>query len=469
MGDTDNHQSKVILSVELASSLGAVVHNHDSLHKMVSQVCQQSLAEVMATLGIPGTTEVHMALMKEQLPADLSSQFMRVFVNGQLCGFADELLRRVYGYVSGNLPSMELTSDAILTWLGSLINDGTESMDRNHAMLAEFLSLACVAIVKSQPAVLLGVDQVVDYITAIEPIDAWSPEPAWLQPILSRVLALKISLADTQLVSSTLRSRRERLQADIAEDIVAALCPDCIEIQIPKDYFKQITIADQDDNLYRFSVARRDVLQTLGLRLPNFRFVHVEHLKPGCFTFTINHLAMPPWLGLRSGQNIILATAEELASHAVKFTPVNYPLLDSDVYVVDLTRQNLPADVNQTKFNQMFYLGICLDEVLKQNSPCFLHRRLIEAQLELLKSTHPALVQAIRANVSLTQVIQILRTLVAEGISIRNLKLILESLLEYNYMATFPSQEAASHSQIANNQLEPYSNAVAFVRTQLKS
>ena len=459
----------VHVSIAFAPSLGRALYDHKPLQELVSQASVQGLTAVMTVLGIPGIPDIHLTLASEQaLPGE---GLLFVYCNDRSFGYSDELLRRVYSYVNGTLPAPSITPVVILAWLLENIYATTETTDHNQAKAVEFLSLACVEIVKRQPNILLGLDQVIEFISSLPTPESaldWPPEPAWLQPILSKVLSLNISIADTGQIATIASKGGQRSQVDIAEDIIATLCPDHIDVQLPWDYLKEITIAREEIDSFGLMGVRRDVLQVLGLHLPTFRFVSAEHLKPGSFSFTINHVVMLPWMGLRSGQYIVLEPTDQLASHGVQVIPVVNPLTDLSINMIDLMKQDLPAGTNLTKLDQMVYLKWCFDESLQEYGPCFLHLRFIEEQLVQLKAAYPALIQAIYANVSTTLIVQVLRALVAEKTSIRNLKLILESLLEYSYKRDAPFQEKALQSAEIGSVVTPISDdVVAFVRAQI--
>ena len=68
----------------------------------------------METLGILGAPRVEISAIKET--ALTSDRFLHVSVNGCVCRYPDELLQRVYSYVTANLlnPLRTLT----ISWPG---------------------------------------------------------------------------------------------------------------------------------------------------------------------------------------------------------------------------------------------------------------------------------------------------------------------------------------------------------------
>lgn len=444
--------SEVILSLELDTSLRRLLDLADSLYEAVHRALVASLAEIMKALGIPGTAVVQITAPREK-PLR-TGQFLRVYVNGQGCRYSDELLRHVYSYVNNSYLDPQATPDNIRTWLDALPHSELEVADLGREKVIEFLNLTCLEIIKMQPAVLLGLNQVRDYIAALpdpgsevnQQSKIWPPDPTWLLPILKVVLDLKISIADKESVAHILGKAQERSQEDIIEELITALRPAIIEIQITPDYLRQITTFDQENGPGLFTLLRTGLFEELGVRYPTFRFVPIDNLKPNSFAFKINHLMMLPFVGLRSNQCLVNETASRLQLMNIQGTATNNPATDMEGSLIDLSLQDVVVSAGLTKWNQIDYLILVFASILRANSKCFLYHQAVQDQLDQLKPDFPTLITAVSLNVPIAQITRVLRALVAEEISVRNLRLILEKLLEYNYsVAGF-----ARHTPAAN-------------------
>ena len=160
---------EVTLFLEIDPSLDRILNAGGMLNRAVRQEISRGLAETLDTLGIPGTPTVQISDPKEKpMRAD---QFMRVSVNGQLCRYSDELLQRVHSYVNGIPLDPAAKPGYILAWLSELSGDEPELGDLAHGRLIDFLSLTCLEIVKSRPAVLLGLTHTDVYAASL-------PDPA---------------------------------------------------------------------------------------------------------------------------------------------------------------------------------------------------------------------------------------------------------------------------------------------------
>ncbi|GAC1350729.1 MAG: hypothetical protein NVSMB27_36010 [Ktedonobacteraceae bacterium] len=433
----DQNTSEAMLSLELDASLYWMADPDASIYEGVHRALVTGLTEIMETLGIPGTAVVKVTAVKES--PIYRGQFLRIYVKGQLCRYSDELLRYVHSYVNGSHLDPRATPGNIMAWLNSLYS----KEDLAREKVTEFFSLACLEIIKSQPSVLLGLDQVADYIATLpdsgsedelsQQSGAWPPDPDWLLPILNAVLDLKISIADRKSVAKVLGKAQGQSQEDIIEDLITALRPDVIEIQLPPDYLRQITTFDQEEGTGFFTFLRLGLFGELGMRYPSFRFVLVEKLSPNSFAIKINHLTMLPMIGLRSDQCLVNDIVERLRLIDIQGIATSNPANDMEGSLIDSSLQDVALKAGLTKWNQLEYLILTFAAILRANSKCFLYRQSVQDQLDQLRWIFSALMSAVNSNVSVTQITRTLRALVAEQISIKNLKLILEGLLEYSY------------------------------------
>jgi len=478
----DRNTSEVTLSLELDTSLHWIFNPNDSIYELVHRVLVTSLTEIMETLGIPGAAVVKITTLKEE--AIRRDQFLRVYVNGQLCRYSDELLRYVHSYVNDSQLDPQATPGNIMAWLNLLYKNESEVTTLFHKKVAEFFSLACLEIVKNQPSVLLGLDQAADYLAALpdpnsdgessQQSRAWPPDPSWLLPILKAVLDLKISIADRQSVAKVLGNAQGGFQEDIIEDLISALRPDIIEIQLPLDYLKQITTFDQEKGIGFFTSLRTDLFEELGVRYPTFRFVVIENLKSNSFAIKINHLIMLPMIGLRPDQCLVNDTAERLRLMDIESTATSNPATDIEGSLIALSLQDVAVSAGLAKWNQLGYLILTFAAFLRANSKCFLHRQAVQDQLEQLQWIFPALTTTVNSNVSVTQITRVLRALVAEEISIKNLKLILERLLEYNYTLSETARRSTTGNmpttpeQLDDDRFNDFFDLLSFVRSGMK-
>ncbi len=381
--------------LELDRILLDALTKHESLYESVRAGIVRMGDEVIQTLGIPGRLALEVVALDEQTL--LNNQFLRLTVQDILCDYPEELLRRVHSYVNLIPLQSKVTPDDVLHWLRKLATSQVASEDKPDTLddvqkdekVTEFFGLLCLELIKQRPSVLLGPTQAKIYCTLlsrhIEELDpapaSWPPDPQWLQAILGDILDLGISLANTLEIAKVLSQPQECSQDEISEKVIDALRSD-IEIHVPLEYLRWLTTVDEDGP-GGFAAVRSILFQRQGLRCPTSHFVQNERLKPHCFTLKIQHLTTLPWVDPSS----------ELA----------------------------------------YFLDYALN-TLREYGCRLIHRTFVQEQLEQLNQYCPILVKTIHAKVSDEQLTHMLRALVAEGVSIRDLRLILERYLDYTYV-----------------------------------
>jgi hypothetical protein len=473
-----NHDTQeVIVSLELAASLSLALTENTSLHEEVHTALKQSIVELLEVLGIPG---VPLVQITTNAAVGRSDQWIRLNVNGHLCRYSHELLRRVESYVRARPLSSERNSDHILVWLEELCHEASE---KDRETLAEFISIACLGIIKSQPEALLALPQVVAYIACLPaPSDTvppqpntWPPDPTWLYPILRKVLRLKISIADTQTVAKVLWTTPEQSPEDISEGLIVALRPDIVELQLPQEYLRQLTMSDPKNNSGLFPFMRDGLFVELGLRYPPLRFVPVNTLKPNSFIFKINSLTMIPVRGLLPEQCLVNDNTSRMASQKIQAVATSNIATGQEGSIIDIDLKSYVESIGLTTWDQMGYFIFCLADDLRKNAVCFIDRLAVQTQLDQLEQAFPDLVGTAQTNISVVQITQVLRALLEEQISIRNLRGILERLLDYAYLLIDPSKNVIldnmflSYGQpLTETWLKDPVNRISFIRAGMK-
>lgn len=438
----NNKLPRVVISLKLHPSLDRILDLKDPLNEAVRSEISKGLKKILEILGIPGEPEVEIVALDDNTISTI--RFLRVFLQGRIGRYSDELLQRVYSYVNGIPLGPGPKPDQILTWLKGLCHNQEEILNINHKNLVDFLSLTCLEIAKKQPDILLGSAQVLAYWDSLLDLadtsdlqpEKWLPDPNWLLPVLTRVLNLKISVANRRVVAKVLKEglAKGRSPEDISEDLITALCADVVEIHLPQDYLKQITLADPGSGYDKFSLMRDGLFYELGLRYPKFQFVPVENLKPRSFTFKINHLVTLPWVGLPPNCCLVNDTPDTLKLFGIPGMAAVNPANTSGASLIDLNLQSFVESAGLTTWDQVGYLILCFSTELRENSRNLLHYRIVQSELDKLKQVFPALITGIHEKVSVEQITRVLRILLSEELSILNLPRIFQRLLDYDYI-----------------------------------
>lgn len=431
-----NHDSPSInVSLAVSASMLDALDAAGPLREAVRAGIAQSLGELLLTMGIPGDPEVEITGLEERPNAGL----LRLSVDGRLRRYAEDLPQSVYYYVNGLPTGPSISQDSLLSWLTALSIQQSETAKTD---LVEFFSLTCLEILKSKPSVLLSAVGVEAYRAELVEAakDAKLPDAEWLRPVLAQTLDMKISIADRRTAAAALAESLAggRPGADAAEDLIAALRPDAVEIQTPPDYFRQITTAMESERDL-FVMMRDGLFYETGLRCPDFRFVPTPNLRPNSFAFKINHLTTLPFVGLKPDQALVNNRPEILKWLDIHGDAVINPANAERFIVIDASSRSSVEMFGLTTWSPAGYLALCFSAELRENGACFVHRKAVEHTLGLLDEAFPALVDVAQTMFSAEQVTRVLRILASEGISIRNLLSILESLVNFDFIVTDPA------------------------------
>lgn len=417
------------VALQLDASLGYVLDADGPLHEAVRENVQQKLADVVRLLGVPGT--VMLDIEPLQATGQDDSQWLRLRVNGALCRYPQEVLAFAWSYAAGRV------ADAEPEEVRGQLREAARA-EEQEGPIPEFFGLACAEIISRQPAVLLGPAQVAAYEARLEDQAAGGqPNPSrpgtgQLMRILERVLELRISIADTEKVASVLADSDGTPWEYAVENLVDALAPDGVELHVPESYVARLT-TQEDEGSDLLSFVLEGMFTELGIAFPPLRPVPPTGLEPNGFRFLINHLPTLPVVGLEVDECLVNDTPERLRLMGIEARKAVNPATPQAAAIADKTNKEVLEAAGFTTWDQADYCVLCLAEALRRNCAGFVHRRSIQIQMEQLGQAFPALVEAARAEVSLERLTRILRMLVAEEISVGNLRLILERLLDYRF------------------------------------
>jgi hypothetical protein len=468
---------EVALSLELHSSLNRFIEPDGPLIEAVRAEISRGLAGLLSTLGIPGTPAVRIG--GPQTNPMRAGDVVRVYVNSQPCRYPDELLQRVHSYVNEVHLDPAARPGFILAWLSELAEGKAEADDVARGRFVDFLNLVCLEAIKRQPAILLHRIQAEAYVASL-PVpkdeshprpERWPPESAWLLPILGEVLDLRISIADKHAVAEVLASGQHRSRKAVVEDLIAVLRRDIVDIEVSPEYLRQVTTFDPENGPGMFTFLRDSMFSEVGLAYPPFRFVPNERLKPNSFAFKINHLTTLPWIGLQPDQCLVNATKSSLDSIDIQAIGAGYPASKFEGSIIHSSHRSLAEAAGLTTWTQPQYLILCFADILRENGPCFVHRGFVQYQLEQLSYGFPALVETFRPEFSVQQTTRLLRALVSEGIPIRDMRLILERLLDHRYWANDAERYLVLDDRVSSSghlQKGHADDLLSFLRAGLK-
>jgi flagellar biosynthesis protein FlhA len=287
-------------------------------------------------------------------------------------------------------------------------------------------------LLERDPPTLLGTGQARAIAEAIGG-DGFQPDANWIRTTLAHVLALRISVAGTDVLEDVLVSAwRERLQpGPVAEELIGRLRGPSVDIIMERASLREVTTRWATDGPAKFPFLRDGMFEELGLEIPALRFRIDDQLSPGSFAFRINDVVSMPLIGLRPGQLLVNDTAERLRLQDFEAVPTLSPATGQPNALIDAALEARAEAAGLTTWDPIEYLVLTLAEFLRRYGWCTQHRAGVVTRLDQLAATFPALLKAVRARVDDSEITQLLRALMQEGVSTQDHRRILEALVDH--------------------------------------
>jgi flagellar biosynthesis component FlhA len=387
------------------------------------------LYAALERLGIPGKPFVETSVP----PAGDS---LRVYVRGKLQRFPMDLVRNLSAYYS---PAGLAVMPGTTSWdeIGKTIPE----IDR-----AEFAARLVVEVIKQRPEALWETEQTDAFLRREE-----SDLPAGrAENVCRNLLRFSLPVSDAPTICQFIRKGIERNQPDddIVEILAPRVSPGQIEILLSAQFARRFVRAGaasqspisvfgpgvSDDVAEMFTMLTDGIFYEVGIRVPEIVLTVTKDLKDNGFAFKLDGIAGPPRLGLMPDQFLANALAEQLKRLKIDSVSTVNPANDNECSIVNKT------DIEQVKgaglqvWDHLNYVILALARELRRNSWRLLHMETVECDLAKLKEAFPELVLAAVERVSTAQLTRILRNLLKDEVSIRDLRAILERIITFDYV-----------------------------------
>lgn len=245
-------------------------------------------------------------------------------------------------------------------------------------------------------------------------------------PDRAAVLDLGVALPLTSVPSEPPAATRRRTAS--TEDLLDEYAGSPIDIVVAPSYLPLLT---EDPDAELFSYLREGLEAELGVPLPQFRLRTDATLRSRGFYFVINGVATSPRIGQPSGTFLVNDIAERLPSRDWEIRATSNPAnARPAAFVSGADRASLVSD-GYTVWNPGEYLILCLGAALRPAAAALLTRRAVEGMLDALAPYAPELVRAVRDRVPTADIATTARSLVRDGVSVRNFRRIVELLLRH--------------------------------------
>ncbi|MFC8131952.1 FHIPEP family type III secretion protein [Streptomyces sp. NPDC057302] len=420
----------------------------------------RSAVEVRTVTGAPAGPEEAVS------PED----WIELRVGGTRCRYPAESLAHLAAAMEGRLAE-RVSPPLPENWASS------PDPEQRTAVL---VGTTCAEAVKLRPCVLLGPELIRTYTNdlrgRVPDRLAGVVSPEWLSPVLGGVLDLGITVGDRTLVAQVLAEGAERRPCEARESLVSALCADFVEVLVPETVAAQLGRGDVGDDGDLLGYVTGAMLDENGSLIPAFRVAPPpEGFPAGCFAFRMNSLLTSPMALLAPDDLLVTDTPDQLVLRGIPARPAVNPATGKPAALVAAAEGPRLEAEGLTTWNRVGHVLLCLAHELRVRAGWLVHQDKTQAQLDILATATPALVEAVRSSLQPAALTALLRALAADKVSLRNLPPVLERIVDSAHGHSTASRfavlgdpvTAVSASTGAIGQSDP-AWLEAFVRTGLR-
>jgi len=200
-------------------------------------------------------------------------------------------------------------------------------------------------------------------------------------------------------------------------------------------------IGDEEPIEKMFSMMQDGLYYELGLIIPKVRIETDNSLEENGFRIQLNDLRFPPLKGLKQDQFLVNEIPERLYLLNLEAEGAINPANQSESAIVQNKENTLKIceKAGLTTWNPQGFIVLALSAAIRKNASSFLTKETVKYNTNTLQTPFPELIKTMLTRFNIIDLTRILRDLLDEEISIRNLRAILEALLEIN-TPTDPNQ-----------------------------
>lgn len=222
-------------------------------------------------------------------------------------------------------------------------------------------------------------------------------------------------------------------EPETPEQMLQMVVVDPIELEIGYSLIPMIEDNSQDNLLRRITGIRRQLMAELGLILPVVRIRDNLHLAPQAYRIKIRGQEIANGEIL---QERLLAIPGGDSGQQIQGIPTTEPAFGLPAFWIAETDQNHAEMMGFTVVTPLSVISTHLTEIVRSHAPELLTRQLVQEMLNQLKQRSPASVDGVVPDlIGLGEVQSVLRNLLSERITIRDLTGILEVLANHAPMS----------------------------------
>ena len=255
--------------------------------------------------------------------------------------------------------------------------------------------------------------------------------------IASRRIAQKAAAAATAN-SPTGASTGATPKMSAAEAVDAALTLDALSIEVGYELVIAVDASRGGTLTERVAKLREEIARELGVVVPPLHVTDNLELAPGAYRVLLSGLEIAKG---ECAHGRVLAIDGSGMAPPIDGEPTKDPTFGMPALWISQAEKELGEALGYTVVDHATIMATHLGEVLRLNAHRLLGRQEVQHLLDVLARTAPKLVDDVVPNMlSLGDVARVLRNLVKEGVSVRDLRAILEALAELTAQTKDPEQ-----------------------------
>ncbi len=428
------------ISIQIGELFNA---NHPEEQAQITLDIQKSVRSTLDSLGLVGSIEV-------QFVAELD----HIKINDQRCDYSDSWLDEIKRYIERS--NQNITRDTTSFWgllfQGLLFRQPEILFTENHLE-------TCLANFSIAP-------------NSIKEKEQWR---ALFEGLLNKHISLKNESRISELIDAN-QAKGLNNFVELEETLIDELQSNKIDILLSKKYFHSITKDDihtGKDNL--FYMMRYGLYYELGMTYPDFNLAFID-LPEQVVQFRINDQLTLPMLGIGANEILMDGNVSRLGSAEKKIVGASLknPANGKEGTLLDAKYQSLVNEMRIYKWDALGYFILLVSKTLREDRTTFVTKSFVKQQLGKLKTYYHRNVELISNQYSDDYLAKLFRMLVAENISIRNMKTICNHLVQCDSIVIDESQyiifddRIPTMDSIAIDRKKDLHFALQYVRNSLK-
>ena len=220
---------------------------------------------------------------------------------------------------------------------------------------------------------------------------------------------------------------------------LAALLPvDMLEIEVGYELVPLVDIAQGGELTDRIGGLRRNLVTELGIIMPPIHVRDNLQLKPRQYRFLMSGAEVGSG---EASPNQMLAIDPSGGAGPIEGTRTTEPAFGLPAWWINQSERNKAESMGYTVVDPATVMVTHITELVRSHAADLLGRGEAQDLFDILARTHPRLVdELIPAVLTAAEVIRVLRMLLSEGVSVRDMRTIFEVLSEYGSRTKEPEQ-----------------------------